>query len=284
MCCNIPGPGTDTEDFEDQIQGCSCTGIECDTSHSTSCTVIVDDASHGPSCTGVVCDASVGTSYTGIECDSSRRTSCSCMKYGSSYTADGKINVGTQGIHVFNECNSLCNCSSSCSNRLVQHGMRSKLEVFWNDEKGLALRTLTTIDCGRFVCEYAGEVLTQAEARRRAKKQSENDMNYIFALKEHVISGILTTYIDPCLIGNVGRFINHSCDPNLSIYPVRVNNLVPKVCLFAARDIRANEELTYNYGQNEDTSQSSRDEYKTICKCNADSCSGFLPFDASVLM
>ncbi|XP_045165074.2 histone-lysine N-methyltransferase SETMAR-like [Mercenaria mercenaria] len=247
VCCNIPGPGTYTMDFEDQLQGCTCPGKSCDISVNTKCT---------------------------------------CMTYGSSYTADARLHKmpsSKKEITVFNECNSLCTCSSSCTNRVVQHGITTRLEVFWVEDKGLCLRTLEPIECGKFVCEYAGEVLTREEAKRRAEKQNKDDMNYIFVLNEHFTSGIHTTYIDPCKIGNVGRFISHSCEPNLSIYPVRVHNLVPKVCLFTARDICANEELTYDYGQNDDQLQRNTEGDKKICKCKSDACKGFLPFDLSVL-
>lgn len=208
------------------------------------------------------------------------------MRFGPTYTSDGRLSkLPSTDIEkgVFNECNSFCTCSKTCPNRVVQHGIRTRLEVFWSAEKGLCLRTLEPIKCGSFVCEYAGEVLTKKEAKRRAELLSRDDMNYIFVLNEHVASGVLTTYIDPCYFGNIGRFINHSCEPNLAVYTVRVHNLVPKVCLFSSRDISANEELTYNYGQTEDQDDPFPDRPQKICKCKSEKCKGFLPFDLSVL-
>jgi histone-lysine N-methyltransferase SETMAR len=205
------------------------------------------------------------------------------MKYGPSYTCDGRlrktVSTGNE-LSVLNECNLLCTCPESCSNRLVQRGIKHRLEVFKSDGKGFCLRTLEAIDCGEFVCEYAGEILTREEAKTRFDKQETRDMNYIFMLNEHFTSGVHTTFIDPCKTGNIGRFISHSCEPNLSVYPVRVHNRVPKVCLFAARDICENEELTYSYGQ---SFSGITDGDKKICKCNSEKCRGFLPVDLSVL-
>ena len=56
--------------------------------------------------------------------------------------------------------------------------------------------------------------------------------------------------IDACKYGNVTRFVNHSCKPNL--IPVRVfighHDLhFPRIAFFAARDIAPNEELGLVY-------------------------------------
>ena len=55
------------------------------------------------------------------------------------------------------------------------------------------------------------------------------------------------TYVDPTYRRNIGRYINHSCDPNLVMLPVRVNNNKLKLALFAFRDIKTGEELCYSY-------------------------------------
>ena len=72
--------------------------------------------------------------------------------------------------------------------------------------------------------------------------------NYIFVVREHSRSGTWRTIIDPTHTGNVGRFANHSCDPNLAVHLVRVASLVPRIALFASRDVPALAELTISYG------------------------------------
>ncbi|RXG51199.1 Histone-lysine N-methyltransferase SUV39H2 [Armadillidium vulgare] len=56
--------------------------------------------------------------------------------------------------------------------------------------------------------------------------------------------------VDAVKYGNVSHFINHSCDPNLVVFNVWVNCLdpdLPKLALFASRDIKKGEEITFDY-------------------------------------
>ena len=55
-----------------------------------------------------------------------------------------------------------------------------------------------------------------------------------------------TYCIDARKYGNVARFINHLCEPNLVPVKVFVDSQdlrFPRICLFASRDILAQEEL-----------------------------------------
>ena len=89
-------------------------------------------------------------------------------------------------------------------------------------------------------CEYAGQVISQTVARYRAESQQPSDNNYILVLREHLDGGkVVCTYVDPRTVGNAGRFINHSCEPNLFMVPVRIDNNVPRLALFALCDISA---------------------------------------------
>ena len=86
----------------------------------------------------------------------------------------------------------------------------------------------------------------------------------------------LTTHIDPTRHGNVARFFNHSCSPNLMTRTFRVDSLLPAhVGLFASRDIEADEELTFSYGE----VPANREELLRPCHCGSNGCKKFLPFD-----
>lgn len=52
--------------------------------------------------------------------------------------------------------------------------------------------------------------------------------------------------IDPTKVGNIARFINHSCDPNCE---TQKWNVLGEVCvgIFSLRDIKENEELSFDY-------------------------------------
>ncbi|KAM3621050.1 uncharacterized protein V6R79_005283 [Siganus canaliculatus] len=231
--------------------------------------------------------------------------SCSCLQtHGQVYSSTGTLlnhNRTDSGFSspVF-ECNALCTCSDACSNRVVQRGLTFKLEVYWTNKRGWGVRTLEAIPQGAFVCEYAGEVISFQEARRRQLAQSSEENNYIIAVKEHAgMNSVTETFVDPAVVGNVGRFLNHSCQPNLFMQPVRVHSVVPRLALFAGQDIDAQEELTFDYSggygnhlpvellstQSAAAIQVSRTAglQRKECHCGAENCVQFLPLDLSVL-
>ncbi|TPX47714.1 histone-lysine N-methyltransferase [Synchytrium endobioticum] len=118
-------------------------------------------------------------------------------------------------------------------------------------------------------------------APRHAAYKACGIPNYILTLNEipHPGSGSgsgstpMQTTIDPTRSGNVARFANHSCDPNMLVVPVRVGSMRPHVCLFAARDIPPHEELTFSYGAHAGPAGD-----LVPCLCGAVRCTGFLPF------
>ena len=205
--------------------------------------------------------------YEGCSCEKencSPTSGCSCIsRFGPAFDRYGHLLdiVPSTGLlrPVF-ECHDYCSCGHFCVNRVVQHGVTVKLQVYDVGCKGVGVRTLQPIARGSFVCEYSGELLTYKSARRRSKNADPATHNYILAVREFFGTKSLTTYVDATYVGNVGRFINHSCEPNLFVQPVRVENSVPRVALFAARDIPVYTELTYDYSGGVNT--------KAECGCN----------------
>lgn len=153
--------------------------------------------------------------------------------------------LGSISQPVF-ECNRQCMCHHTCPNRLVQNGPQFKLKLAHVGMRGFGLFAGEDIPRLAFVCEYAGEVVGVGEASRGLQK-AIGGINYLIVLREHCASEVILTCIDPRHFGNIGRFINHSCDPNLLMVSVRVNHNVPRLALFARRDIQSNEELTFDY-------------------------------------
>ncbi|XP_033232841.1 histone-lysine N-methyltransferase SETMAR isoform X3 [Drosophila pseudoobscura] len=145
------------------------------------------------------------------------------------------------------------------------------------------VRTKVSIPCGAFICEYAGEILTISEAKRRIVTNKKlGSMNYVLILNEYTKTDDCyedkrqVTIIDPSRRGNIGRYINHSCDPNCHITAVRIDCPIPKICVFAARSILAQEELCFHYG-GEDRYVEDQASDSKACLCSADSCAGFMP-------
>jgi SET domain-containing protein len=97
---------------------------------------------------------------------------------------------------------------------------------------GLGLFTTFDIKKGDLVIEYTGEKITEAEANRRGGK-------YLFELNDDWT-------IDGKGRENKARYINHSCKPNS--YPELDEN-EERIFIYAKRNIKAGEELTYNYGK-----------------------------------
>lgn len=133
------------------------------------------------------------------------------------------------------ECSDQCGCPPNCGNRLVQFGPREGLTIVQSVNLGpkqLGLVSQRAIDKGAFVCEYAGEVLTPREAQHRHRQSKPNDMNYIVCLIERSTGDdgtVHRTFIDPARRGNIGRYLNHSCDPNCGIISVRVDCPIPRL-------------------------------------------------------
>lgn len=86
--------------------------------------------------------------------------------------------------------------------------------------------------------EYCGEVVTSEECQRR-KDTEGHGASYMVALGPDMI-------IDAGPAGNLARFANHSCDPNMVMQKWTVVGET-RAGLFACRTITAGEELTFHY-------------------------------------
>lgn len=136
------------------------------------------------------------------------------------------------------------------------------------------------------VCEK-GELLTTKESRLRQQMYDELSSGGHFSpallvVREHLPSkkACLRFNIDATRIGNVSRFINHSCDGgNLSTALVRSSGvLLPRLCFFASKDITEDEELTFSYGE-------TRLKSKGLpCFCASSCCFGMLPSEQTWLL
>lgn len=162
------------------------------------------------------------------------------------YFKRGLIRV-PQGTPIF-ECNKACKCSDDCPNRVVQKGRKQTLCIFKTEQRGWGVRTQRPIAKGQYICEYVGEIISHEETERRGKEYDAVGRTYLFDLDFNEKDNPYT--VDAAKYGNVSRFINHSCDPNLGVWAVWTNCLdlnLPKLCLFALRSIKENEELTFDY-------------------------------------
>uniref|UniRef100_A0A8C2XN31 [histone H3]-lysine(4) N-trimethyltransferase n=1 Tax=Cyclopterus lumpus TaxID=8103 RepID=A0A8C2XN31_CYCLU len=83
------------------------------------------------------------------------------------------------------ECNKRCKCCSQmCTNRLVQHGLQVRLQLFKTQNKGWGIRCLDDVAKGSFVCIYAGKILTDDFADREGLEMGDE----YFANLDHIES------------------------------------------------------------------------------------------------
>lgn len=190
--------------------------------------------------------------FEGCKCENSCQSgkSCHCSEKSERekiwYNKDGLLKGDLQKFDrpLIFECNRMCNCWSFCKNRVVQKGMQYPLQMFRTVKKGWGVRSLAVIPQGGFVCEYTGELIPDSEADDR------DDDSYLFDLDCKESTSDLFC-IDAKEYGNISRFINHSCEPN--IFPLRVfinhrDIRFPRIAFFATKDINLHEEICFNYG------------------------------------
>ncbi|XP_040261388.1 histone-lysine N-methyltransferase EHMT2 isoform X3 [Bufo bufo] len=217
------------------------------------------------------------TSAMSIDRNITHLQNCSCQDDCSSsnclcgqlsircwYDKDGRLLQEFNKIEppLIFECNQACACWQTCKNRVVQSGIKVRLQLYRTAKMGWGVRALQTIPQGSFICEYVGELISDAEADVR------EDDSYLFDLDNK--DGEVYC-IDARYYGNVSRFINHLCEPNL--IPVRVfmshqDLRFPRIAFFSGRDIRAGEELGFDYG---DRFWDIKSKYFT-CQCGSERC------------
>ena len=130
---------------------------------------------------------------------------------------------------------------------------------------GWGLFTKIELPKNSMIVEYMGEVVRQSVADTREKQYeiSGEGSCYMFRLDFERI-------VDATKIGSMARFMNHSCQPNAYAKIINVDTEAgpdKKIMVFSSRDIKAGEEITYDYKfQVEDGSLK--------CTCGAPNCIG----------
>lgn len=213
----------------------------------------------------------------------SQEYSCKC----SNFNEDNEIICNEEECECLNnhnqkyECNSNCECSDSCFNRRIQKGLDFKLLVnYVSNSKGFGVFALEDIKKDNFVCEYIGEYIDKKRAHEKIHlNEVKKKCNYILQMREIYKDIIINTYIDAEEKGNLARFINHSCDPNLYFEIIRVNHFIPRIAFFAKRNIEKGEELHFSYVDDENNKE---DDFKILnsqkaCECKSNKCKKFLP-------
>lgn len=157
-----------------------------------------------------------------------------------------------------------CNCGLGCQNQRFQHKQYADVSVIKTEKKGFGLRANTDLQPNDFVFEYIGEVINEPTFRRRMMQYDQEGIKHFYFM-----SLTRTEFVDATKKGNLGRFCNHSCNPNCYVDKWVVGEKL-RMGIFAGRTIRAGEELVFNYNV---------DRYGADpqpCYCGEPNCTGFI--------
>ncbi|KAL9007247.1 MAG: hypothetical protein Q9188_000050 [Gyalolechia gomerana] len=162
------------------------------------------------------------------------------------------------------ECVGDCGCGSDCQNQRFQRQLYAKVTVIKTEKKGYGLRADIDLQENDFVFEYIGEVIGEGQFRRRMQQYDEEKIKHFYFMSLNK-----GEFVDATKKGNLGRFCNHSCNPNCYVDKWVVGDKL-RMGIFAERSIKAGEELVFNYNV---------DRYGADpqpCYCGEPNCTGFI--------
>ncbi|KAI0013622.1 hypothetical protein F4779DRAFT_344502 [Xylariaceae sp. FL0662B] len=170
------------------------------------------------------------------------------------------INRATKMECVDNDCN----CGLGCQNQRFQRRQYSDVSVIKTEKKGFGLRANGDLQPNDFIFEYIGEVINEPTFRRRMIQYDKEGIRHFYFM-----SLTKNEFVDATKKGNLGRFCNHSCNPNCYVDKWVVGTKL-RMGIFAGRKIQAGEELVFNYNV---------DRYGADpqpCYCGEPNCIGFI--------
>ncbi len=138
-----------------------------------------------------------------------------------------------------------------------------RTQVRNSEVHGKGVFAMQNIAVGELIMEYAGEVISWAEALRRHPHDPSNPQHtfYFHIDDTHVIDGKFG--------GNSSRWINHACEPNCE-----ADETDGRVFIRALHDIAAGQELSFDYGLIIDDRHTAKLKAEYACWCNAKTCRG----------
>jgi len=147
----------------------------------------------------------------------------------------------------------------------------------------------TTSEATNIAGLYPDSSLTSGRSRRSEVTRKKNDMNCLDILNNYrffknkrssfyfknFIKNQRVYIMDAKLCGNIGRYFNHSCTPNLFVQNVFVDTYdfsFPWIAFFAMHHIKAGNELCWDYNYTIDSVKGR----KLYCYCKTANCRGRL--------
>lgn len=157
-----------------------------------------------------------------------------------------------------------CRCRSYCQNQRFQKREYANIEIVLTEKKGFGLRAEEDLPKDTFIYEYVGDVVNPTSFKKRMRDYAlEGIQHFYFMMLQK------DEFIDATKGGGIGRFANHSCSPNCYVAKWTIGHHV-RMGIFAKRDIKQYEELTFNYNVDRYGHQAQ------TCYCGEPNCVGFI--------
>ena len=116
---------------------------------------------------------------------------------------------------------------------------------------------------GTKIIEYKGKIISVKKSKTDPKFDNEKAI-YLFNINKRFD-------LDGDFKFNIARLINHSCDPNCEVFGEGL-----KVWVYAMKDIRKGDELSYDYGFSYD------ENFRQFpCNCRSKKCVGYIVREGS---
>ncbi|KAJ7353320.1 histone methyltransferase [Mycena albidolilacea] len=193
--------------------------------------------------------------------------SCECIYRRGTDPPTAACGDGSNCINRLTQIECLpddCRCRSHCQNQRFQRKQYSPIEVVLTEKKGFGLRVEEDIPKDAFIYEYIGDVVNPTSFKKRMRDYADEGIRHFYFMMLQK-----DEFIDATKSGGIGRFANHSCNPNCYVAKWTVGEHV-RMGIFAKRKIQQYEELTFNY--NVDRYGHKAQE----CYCGEPNCVGFI--------
>ncbi|KAF8630263.1 hypothetical protein AX17_005449 [Amanita inopinata Kibby_2008] len=192
---------------------------------------------------------------------------CDCTyEHGTSNPKDA-CGAGSDCINRLTQVECLaedCRCGSYCQNQRFQHKEYADIEIILTEKKGYGLRAERGLSKDTFIYEYVGDVVNTPSFKKRMREYAEEGIEHFYFMMLQK-----DEFIDATKSGGIGRFANHSCNPNCYVAKWTIGDHV-RMGIFAKRDIQRHEEITFNYNVDRYGHQAQP------CYCGEPNCLGFI--------
>ena len=146
--------------------------------------------------------------------------------------------------------------------------MPSPIRVQRSSVHGNGVFATRDLPAGTELIEYTGRLITLKAADEQYDEMYVGH-TFLFTLNDDWI-------IDANVGGNDARWFNHSCVPNCIpyLYEDLTDRSKDRVFIETLRDVRAGEELSYDYGISFEVPYTARLKKIWACHCGAPGCTG----------